>query len=133
MVLAVALGGVGGADARYGLGRALPHSSGQFPWSTLLINVSGCLAIGVLLVTLLSRSRPPRLARPFLGVGVLGGYTTYSTFATDTVGLVVRHHPWIAVGYLAATVLGCALAVWIGATAAAAIGPPPPPVSQGRV
>jgi fluoride exporter len=132
VVLAVALGGVGGADARYGLARALPHSSAQFPWSTLLINVSGCLVIGGLLVTLLSWARPPRLARPFLGVGVLGGYTTYSTFATDTVGLVVRHHAGLAVGYLAATVLGCAVAVWVGATAAAAIRPPPRPADERR-
>jgi CrcB protein len=113
ILLAVAIGGVVGADARYGIGRAFPHRSTDFPWSTVLINGSGCLLIGVLMAFVLSRSAPPRLTRPFLGVGILGGYTTYSTFATDVVGLVIHHQPARAAIYLAVTVLSCAAAVWL--------------------
>jgi CrcB protein len=113
IVLAVAAGGVIGSLARYGLSRAVPHSVGTFPWSTVLINVTGCFAIGVLMVLLLEQAAPPRLARPLLGVGFLGGYTTYSTFATDVVGLLRDHRPAVAVGYLAASVLGCVVAVWL--------------------
>lgn len=114
VLVAVGLGGVVGTQARYWVGRGLPHSSTSFPWSTTLINASGCLAIGVLMAVLLSRVSPPRLARPFLGVGVLGGYTTFSTFAGDVVGLTVRHRPGLATAYLAVTVVSCAAAVWIG-------------------
>jgi CrcB protein len=105
------------AEARYGLGVALPHTGRQFPWSTLLINASGCLAIGALMVILLEVLTPHRLARPFLGVGILGGYTTFSTFALDAERLVVDHRPLTALAYLVTTVLVCAAAVW-AATAA---------------
>jgi fluoride exporter len=113
LLLAVAIGGVLGAQARYGLDVAIPHAPNRLPWATMLINASGCLLIGVLMAGLLSAARPPRLARPFLGVGILGGYTTYSTFATDAVHLVVVHRPERAAGYLALTVVSCFTAVWL--------------------
>jgi CrcB protein len=114
ILAAVGIGGVIGAQARYGLGRALPHGPSALPWSTVLINASGCLAIGILMAILLAQASPPRLARPFLGVGILGGYTTYSSFATDTIALLDRHRPALAAAYLAITVVSCALAVWLG-------------------
>jgi fluoride exporter len=114
ILVAVGIGGVLGAQARYGLGRAIPHGPSALPWSTVLINASGCLAIGILMAVLLAQASPPRLARPFLGVGILGGYTTYSSFATDTVALLARHRPALAVAYLAITVVSCAVAVWLG-------------------
>jgi hypothetical protein len=73
LVVATAVGGVLGAQARYGLGLAVPHSSDQFPWSTVVINATGCALIGVVMVVLLELTSPHRLLRPFLGVGVLGG------------------------------------------------------------
>ena len=76
---AIAVGGVVGAEARYGLGVLLPHRADEWPWATLLTNVSGCLLIGVLMVVIVERIRPHPLVRPLLGVGVLGGYTTFST------------------------------------------------------
>ena len=114
LLLAVAIGGVLGAQARYGLDVAIPHAPNRVPWATMLINASGCLLIGVLMAGLLSAARPPRLARPFLGVGILGGYTTYSTFATDAVHLVVVHRLALAAGYLTLTVVSCLASVWLG-------------------
>lgn len=118
----VATGGVIGAEARYGLGRALSHSGRQFPWSTLLVNVSGCLMIGALMVLLLELTSPHRLARPFLGTGILGGYTTFSTFSVDIVTLVRDDRPTTALVYLGATVVCCALAVLVSTAATQAAG-----------
>lgn len=117
ILVAIAIGGLAGAEARYGLGLALPHRAGTFPWSTVLINASGCLLIGVLMVVLLELITPHRLARPFLGVGVLGGYTTYSTFAVDVVTLLHAHRIGTALGYLVTTLLLGAAAVWLGTVA----------------
>jgi len=111
-VLAVGIGGVIGAEARYGLGEALPHSASQFPWSTVIINTSGSLLLGVLMVLVLELTSAHRLLRPFLGIGVLGGYTTFSTFALDVFRLIDAHRLVTAVQYLLVTVLGCAGAVW---------------------
>jgi fluoride exporter len=61
------------------LGGALPDASQGFPFDTSVVNVSGCLLIGVLMVSIVEVRRPHRLVRPFLGVGLLGGYTTFST------------------------------------------------------
>ena len=82
--LLAALGGALGALARWGVAEALPPSPGGWPWATLLVNLTGCLLLGVLLGG--PRAPAPPAApgsRPFLGVGVLGGYTTYSTFAVE--------------------------------------------------
>jgi CrcB protein len=107
-----------GAEARYGLGLAIPHEPGRWPWATLLINVSGCALIGVLMVVLLERTHPHPLVRPLLGVGVLGGYTTFSTYATDALTLLQDGHPAAAVGYFLLTpVLAvAAVAAGVGAT-----------------
>jgi fluoride exporter len=114
----IAAGGVVGAEARYGLGLALPHDPGQWPWATLVVNVSGCALIGVLMVVLLELTRPHPLARPLLGVGVLGGYTTFSTFSTDVLTLLQGGHPLAGVGYFLLTpVLAvAAVAAGVGAT-----------------
>lgn len=117
VLLACALGGILGAWARYAVTLALPHDPGEFAWSTVLVNVSGCLLIGVLMVVLLELGKPHRLARPFLGVGVLGGYTTYSSFAVDAVTLLREHRPGVAAGYVVVTVVMCAAAVWLATTA----------------
>lgn len=122
LVLAASAGGVLGAEARYGLGLAVTHHGAQFPWSTVIINATGCLVIGVVMVVLLELTSPHRLVRPFLGVGVLGGYTTYSTFAVDTERLVLAHRPLVALGYVALTLASCGLAVWLAATATKDIG-----------
>lgn len=114
LIAVIAVGGILGAEARHGLNLALPYRGGQFPSSTLLINLTGSLLLGVLMTLLLRMPAPHPLLRPFLGTGVLGGYTTYSTFAVDVQQLLLAHRPLPAFGYLLATVLGCAAAVWLG-------------------
>jgi CrcB protein len=112
-VVAVAIGGALGAPSRYLLGRAL-HVAGGVPMATLTVNLSGAFVLGALLVLASERFPPTRFLRPFFGTGVLGAYTTYSTFAVET-DLLVRHERiGIAVGYVAATVLGGLFAAWAG-------------------
>jgi CrcB protein len=110
----VAAGGVLGALARYAIGVAWPHAPAAFPWATWTINLSGCFLIGVL-VTSLDRWRPHQhYVRPFLGVGFLGGYTTFSTSIVD-----LQHAaPAVALVYLAASVAGALIAVWAGSALA---------------
>ncbi|WP_127130560.1 fluoride efflux transporter CrcB [Georgenia sp. SYP-B2076] len=113
--LVIAAGGALGAVARYGLSVALPRGPGSFPWSTFLTNVLGCLLIGALMVVLTEvAGRPHRLVRPFVGVGVLGGFTTFSTYAVDTLRMVDAGAPATAFAYLLGTLLGALLAVEAG-------------------
>jgi fluoride exporter len=114
ILTAIAAGGVLGAEARYGLARLIPHPAHAWPWATLATNAAGSLLIGVLMAWLLARKHPPRLTRPFLGVGVLGGFTTFSTFAVETHGLLLAHRVAVAFGYVAVSVLVCLVAVAAG-------------------
>lgn len=118
LLLVIAVGGVLGAEARYGLSTAMPADSDSFPWATVLTNGSGCLLLAVLMAWLGRLAQPPRLLRPFLGVGVLGGYTTFSTFAVDADRLLRAGRPLVTLGYVAATLGCCLLAVLIGSLAA---------------
>ncbi|WP_018330737.1 fluoride efflux transporter CrcB [Actinomycetospora chiangmaiensis] len=120
LVAAVSLGGVLGALARWGLGLAFPTPHDAFPTTTLLINVVGCLLMGVLVVLVAEVRTAPPIVRPFLGVGVLGGFTTFSTFAVDAQTLLAAGHLGTALGYLAATVLGSVGAAWLGLVVARA-------------
>ena len=124
VVAVVAIGGIVGAEARYGLSVGLPHAPGAWAWSTLLANVTGCLLIGVLMVLVTERIRHP-LVRPLLGVGVLGGYTTFSTYTTDTLAAFGAGHIGPALLYLALTpVLAvAAAAVGVAGTRALLSGP----------
>lgn len=109
----IAAGGALGALARAGAQAAVPHPPAGFPWATFGVNVTGCLLIGVLMAVLTSRPAGP-LVRPFLGVGVLGGFTTFSAYAVDAQHLVTAGAPGTALAYLAATVLAALLAVAVG-------------------
>ncbi len=116
VLVAVAAGGALGAVARYGALVVWPVAGGGFPWAVFVVNVSGCALIGVLMVLTVERGRVTHpLVRPFLGVGVLGGFTTFSTYAADVSGLLVRQELLTAVAYLAATVVAALVAVWAGA------------------
>ena len=111
----VAVGGALGALGRYGLSVAVPPSPGGFPWATFATNVSGCLLIGILMVSLTeTAARPHRLLRPFLGVGLLGGYTTFSTYAMETQQLVTAGAPRLAALYLFGTLAVALTAVQVG-------------------
>jgi CrcB protein len=110
----IAAGGALGSLGRWGLGEALGHDRGAFATSTLVANVSGALALGVLMVLVLEVWPPTRLVRPFLGVGVLGGYTTFSTYMLDTEEMLRAGTPAVAAAYLFATLALGLLASWSG-------------------
>ncbi|WP_228991723.1 CrcB family protein [Streptomyces sp. DH8] len=121
VLAAVAAGGALGALARYGA-LVLWPGAGGFPWTVFAVNVSGCALIGVLMVLTAERGRITRpLVRPFLGVGVLGGYTTFSTYAADVWGLLVREEAAVAMTYTVATAVTALGAVWAAAVATRAV------------
>ncbi|MEU6288069.1 CrcB family protein [Streptomyces sp. NPDC015140] len=118
VVAVVALGGGAGAAARYAAALWWPTRSGGFPWTTFWVNVAGCAAMGVLMVAVTEVWDVHRLVRPFLGTGVLGGFTTFSTYAADIRGLLADGHPGTGLAYLAATPLAALTAVWLASWAA---------------
>jgi fluoride exporter len=92
-VLAViALGGMVGAVARFEFAEALPTVPGQFPWATFWTNLSGSFALGFLLILLLERFPPTRYLRPFVATGILGAFTTMSTYLVETAVLIKDGH-----------------------------------------
>lgn len=110
VALAVFIGGALGGLARYAFQDAFPLGLGAFPWTTLAINGSGAFALAVLIVRLGPASR---LARPLLGTGFLGGWTTFSAVVVVADQQLAHGHAVLAVGYLLATAAGgvlCALA-----------------------
>ncbi|WP_307792460.1 FluC/FEX family fluoride channel [Streptomyces verrucosisporus] len=125
VLAAVAAGGALGACARYALTLPWPAAPGGFPWAVLAVNAAGCALIGVLMALLEehggkgpggARARHP-LTRPFLGTGVLGGFTTFSVYALDAVRLLEEGAAGTALLYLGATPAAALGAVW-AATAA---------------
>ncbi|TDC86058.1 CrcB family protein [Actinomadura sp. 7K507] len=111
---AISAGAVIGALARYAITTALPSGPGAFAWATFIINVSGCLLIGALMVAVTDLWRAHRLARPFLGVGVLGGYTTFSTHIVEAQQAIQAGEPRTALAYLATTLAAGLAATWAG-------------------
>jgi len=114
LVPAIAAGGALGALARFGVAKAEPHATDQFAWSTLWTNLSGAFLLGLLMALILSVWSHTRYVRPFLGVGVLGGYTTFSTYELDSRGLVASGHPGEALLYVGVTVAFGLVAVLAG-------------------
>ncbi|MGD8149280.1 fluoride efflux transporter FluC [Ornithinimicrobium sp. Y1694] len=104
-VAVVGLGGAVGAVLRWLLEGAIPHA-GAWPVATLLINVLGSAALALLVA---HAARHPWWLRPGVGTGLLGGFTTFSTYAVQ-VAVVGQAHPAVAVGYLVATPLLCVAA-----------------------
>ncbi|MBM9507405.1 fluoride efflux transporter FluC [Actinacidiphila acididurans] len=117
VVAVVAIGGAIGASARYGAGLLWPTGTGTFPWTTLIINAVGCAVIGAFMVVITDVWAAHRLVRPFFGTGILGGFTTFSTYAVDIRRLTDGGHPRIALAYLALTLVTALFAVWAAATA----------------
>ena len=106
VLIVIALGGALGTVARFLLDTTFSDSATHFPTTTLLINLSGSLLIG-LLVPLVDNFAPRApLVRPFLIVGLLGGWTTYSTLAVDAVVLAKDGHAAAGVLSLVATLVG---------------------------
>jgi fluoride exporter len=114
VLAAIAAGGAIGSVARYGLATALPHRPTQFPWATFITNATGCFAIGVLMVVIADLLPGRPLLRPFLGVGVLGGFTTFSTYALEIQRMVDAGARGTAMVYLAGTVVAALAAAYAG-------------------
>ncbi|MFJ7195757.1 MULTISPECIES: fluoride efflux transporter CrcB [unclassified Streptomyces] len=112
VVAVVALGGAIGACARYGATLIWPTAPGGFPWTTLIVNVVGCAVIGVFMVVISEVWPAHRLVRPFFGTGVLGGFTTFSTYAVDIQRLVDVGRVRAGLGYLGLTLFAALAAVW---------------------
>ncbi|WP_406252737.1 fluoride efflux transporter CrcB [Streptomyces atratus] len=112
VVAVVALGGATGACARYGATLIWPTAPGGFPWTTLIVNVAGCAVIGVFMVVISEVWPAHRLVRPFFGTGVLGGFTTFSTYAVDIQRLVDGGRVRSGLGYLGLTLFAALAAVW---------------------
>ena len=115
-VLVVALGGALGATARYGVDVAAEHFGVALPWATLAVNVLGCALMGLLVAYVLAHPARHPLWRPFLGIGVLGGFTTFSAFAADAVLLAEEGRGLASAAYVVATLIGGLLALWLGTT-----------------
>jgi CrcB protein len=115
VIVGVALGGALGASARYLLDRFIEQrSEAVFPWSIFTINVSGCFLIGLLTVQLVDRHHIPAWIRVGVVVGVIGGYTTFSTFGQEGLSLIESNDYGVALAYLAGSVLVGVLAVYAG-------------------
>jgi CrcB protein len=114
VALVVAAGGAIGGLARYATNELIGTAAGSFPWSTFAENVLGCLLLGALMVVLVELRGPSRYARPFLGVGVLGGYTTFSAYTSEIRALAAAGHAATAALYLAGSVVAGLLATLCG-------------------
>ncbi|AQS71075.1 fluoride efflux transporter CrcB [Streptomyces pactum] len=118
VVLAISAGGGTGAAARYAASLWWPTHTGGFPWTTFWVNVAGCAVIGVFMVVITEVWVAHRLVRPFFGTGVLGGFTTFSTYAVGSRNLFAADQVRTGLAYLAATPLAALTAVWLAAWAA---------------
>jgi CrcB protein len=117
-LLLVAAGGAIGSALRYSIGSVMgPTADTAFPWHTFLINMTGSFAIGLLLVAA-ARLGWPGWWRPLLALGVLGGYTTFSTFALESVELMLRGSYATAAAYsigsLAVGLAAAAAGIFLG-------------------
>ncbi|MDO8308531.1 MAG: CrcB family protein [Actinomycetota bacterium] len=110
-LLLIALGGILGSSARYGVALAMgEHPVDAWPWATFLVNVVGALAIGIVAIQLVDQ---PAL-RPFVITGILGGFTTFSALAVEAGSMLDAGRPGWALAYVAATVAAGLLAVRAG-------------------
>jgi CrcB protein len=116
VLAAVSVGGALGASARYAMTLAWPVRDGSFPWVVFMINVGGCALIGMLMVLIAEAGSAHPLVRPFLGTGVLGGFTTFSTYAVDVWRLLNEERAAMAMAYAVWTLVAALGAVWAAAT-----------------
>ena len=114
VAVVIGAGGAVGGGFRWALNQAWPITPGHFPWATFIENVTGCLVLGALMVFLLDVWRPSLYARPFLGIGVLGGFTTFSTYTADTGALLRAGQVPMALTYLFGTLVVALAATWTG-------------------
>jgi len=115
IAFAVAFGGSLGVLSRYGVDTWIERNTESlFPWATFIINMTGCFAVGFLIAAVVDRHNAPQWLRTGLVVGFCGGYTTFSTFAQESLDLIEARDIAIAAAYLAASVGIGIVAVLIG-------------------
>ncbi len=118
----VAIGGGIGALLRYQTGRLMtlwlgPDTVSAFPWATLTVNVLGSLAMGILAGWLARHGQGGEQLRLFIGVGVLGGFTTFSSFSLEMMLLIERGQPFHALSYALVSMLAGLIALYLGLVA----------------
>lgn len=116
--LAIGLGGAIGALGRYAVAQLLPTVPGRYPWSTFWVNISGSAALGFVLVLMTERFSRAGLARLVLATGIIGAYTTFSTFVVEA-DLLVRDGKLVAAGAYCLGSLGAGLMAGLAGMAAA--------------
>lgn len=117
--LNVAIGGAIGASARYLLGRTLtawfgPANMAAFPWATMIANVIGCLFMGALFGWMARDGNASEQARLLIGVGLLGGFTTFSAFSLEMMVLIERGQAMTGLLYALVSVLACIVSIYLG-------------------
>jgi len=118
MTLAIAAGGAAGALLRYWMSTGVHLLAGRaFPYGTLAVNVSGSLLMGLLYVLFIERMDVDPLWRGALLIGLLGAFTTFSTFSIETLNLLENGEPVKAVANVLASVSVCIVACWLGMVA----------------
>jgi CrcB protein len=114
-LLYVLIGGAIGAGARYEVGRlTLRHIGPGFPWGTLAVNLIGGLFMGLLAGSFAGRHFVDRPLWLLLGVGILGGFTTFSAFSLDLFDMLERGQPGVALGYALVSAIGALLLLAAG-------------------
>lgn len=114
-VFAIAAGGALGALMRYWVSSGVYQLTGRgFPWGTLVVNILGSLLMGVLYVWLMERVSQSVEWRAFLLIGLLGAFTTFSTFSIETLSLIEQGQHVRALGNALASVVLCVGAAWLG-------------------
>ncbi|MFI5027831.1 MAG: fluoride efflux transporter CrcB [Solirubrobacterales bacterium] len=114
---AIYAGGVIGALARVGLAAAAPYAAGDWPWATFAVNMAGAVFLGFLVTRLQERLPPSTYSRPFLGTGLCGALTTFSTLQLELFEMLEGGHIGLAATYASVTICGGFLCVHL-ATAA---------------
>ena len=120
----IAVGSAVGGVARYWCSGVAARLVGEtFPWGTIIVNVVGCFIIGFFATNTGPDGRvfADTLTRQFVMIGILGGYTTFSSFSIQTLNLVQDGEWWLAGANIALSVVACLVAVWLGFVLAASI------------
>jgi len=122
-LLIVGIGGFIGAVARYGIsGLVYRYTTSTFPYGTLAVNVLGCFGIGIFIYLADSRLSFPPAVRMFIGIGLLGAFTTFSTFGYETMRLLGDKEFSLALSNVGANVFLGLGAVWLARTFLRMIG-----------
>jgi CrcB protein len=117
----VAVGGALGAVARVAVGVVVPVADNGWPWATMAVNLSGALVLGGLLRVISESLIGGAWARPLIGTGIVGSFTTFSTLSVEIERLAATGRGVVAAGYAGVTLVGGLLAVWIGSAAGVAM------------